>query len=85
MSSADTEAALKGKPPGSFLVRFSSTVGQLAVSLATETKVVHTRLAYQKQVYGVLFSVAEQTFLSYEAIMKAHPTAFMYPLDRTEI
>lgn len=74
LSSADAQKALKGKPDGSFLFRFSTTnPGCYALTVAYSNTVGHWRISCEKKPFEVpVFLIDGRSYTSLEAIIQTH-------------
>jgi hypothetical protein len=82
ISSQQAETILQKEPHGSFLIRFSTTEVQLAVSLKWNLQFVHTRIGYKNLQIGIELNTSGASFSNYNDLLSAHKETLLLPLNR---
>jgi hypothetical protein len=69
-------------PVGSFLFRFSSTVGFLTTSIATLNGVSNVRVSFKKEDGKIVFQLEDTCANSLDGIKKCNPDTMLVACDR---
>jgi hypothetical protein len=78
----EAESKLLDKQPGTFLSRFSTQPGQITISVATETRIIHSRFNYTKLLFGVELESAGEKFYHFNALIARYPEYYHTPVYR---